>query len=83
MLKDHVLGAISAAVLGLVEATYIYIVTQGGNLAISFSGLSITVEFKLLVYPMMAQPLLGTVKQVYDMINKSSAQPITMIEAVG
>jgi len=78
-----VVGAISAAGLGLVEAVYIYAITQGGTLTISFSGYSITAEFKLLVYLMMTSPLLGTVKQVYDMINKSSAQPITMIEAVG
>lgn len=83
MLKDHMLGAISTAGLGVVEAVYIYTITQGGTLPMSFSGLAITVEFKLLVYLMMTLPLLGTVKQIYDMINKSSAQPITMIEATG
>jgi hypothetical protein len=80
MLRDHLLGAASAAGLGLVQAVYIYTITQGGVLTMSFSGFSVTIEFKTLVYLMIAAPLLGIVKQVYDTVNKSSAKPITMIE---
>jgi hypothetical protein len=83
MLKDHVLGFISAAGLGLVEAFYIYTVSRGGILLISFSGFFITAEFKPLVYLMMTIPLLGIVEQVYYMIHKSSDQPITIIEVAG
>lgn len=80
MLKDHVLGAASAAGLSLVEAVYVYTITQGGVLALSFSGFSVTIEFKTLVYLMVAIPLLDIVKQVCDIVHKTSAKPITMIE---
>jgi hypothetical protein len=83
MLENHMLGTISAAGLGLVQAVYIYTVSHGGTFFISLNGFSITAEFKLLVYLMMTIPLLGTVKQVYYMVNKSSAQPIKMMEAAG
>lgn len=83
MLKDHLLGAVSGVGLNLVQAVYIYTITLGGALALSFNGFSITIEFKTLVYLMMAIPLLGMVKQVYEMVYRSSAKPITMIEVAG
>ena len=83
MLKDHVIGTISAASLGLVQAVYIYTITNGGTLTTTLSGLSVTIEFKTIVYLMMAIPLLGIVKQVLERIHKSSTQPVTMIEVVG
>lgn len=82
MLKEHVLGAVSAVGLSLVAAFYIYTITQGGNLALSFSGFSVTIDFKPVVYLMITVPFLNIVKQVYEMVNKSSAKPVTMIEAV-
>jgi len=80
MLKDHLLGAVSGVGLSLVQAVYTYTITRGGVLALTFNGFPVTIEFKTLVYLMMAIPLLGMVKQVYEMVHISSAKPITMIE---
>lgn len=83
VLKEHVLGAVSAAALGIVEAFYGYTITRGGSIVVSFNGFSIILEFKLLVYLMMIGPILGTVEQVYEMVSRSSAKQITMIEVTG
>lgn len=82
ILKDHILGTASAIALGLVELSYIYTVTQGGVLAINFSGFFVTLDFKPLVYLMMTLPLLGIVKQVFSMMHRSAAQPVTLVEVV-
>lgn len=83
MLKDHLIGAISAASLGLVEAVYIYTITFGGTLTTTINGLSLTIGFKPIVYLLMTIPLLGIVKQVLEVIQKSSSQPVAMIEITG
>ena len=80
MLKDHILGAMASVSSGLVKALYIYIITQGGIITMSLSGYLVTVDFKPIVYLMIIPLLLDIVKQIYDLANKSSAKPITMIE---
>ncbi len=83
MLKDHVLGTASAVSLGLLEAIFIYNVTQGGVMTVNVSGFSATLEFKPILYLMMTTPLLGVVKQIYSAAHKSATQPVSMMETVG
>ena len=80
MLKDHILGAMASVSSGLVKALYIYTITQGGIITMSLSGYLVTVDFKPIVYLMIIPLLLDIVKQIYDLANKSSAKPITMID---
>ncbi len=81
LLKGHMVGVASAIGLSIVQALYIYIITEGGALSISYSGLALTLEFKPLLYLMMATPLVNIVKQVYDLAHRAVMQPISMVEA--
>jgi len=83
LIKDHIVGLASAVGLGMVEALYIYVITNGGVLTLSYSGYTITLEFKQLLYLMMALPLLNMVKQIVDYIGRSSTQHIEMVEVEG
>jgi len=83
LLKVHVIGLASSIGLGLVQALYIYVITEGGVLTISYSDITLTLQFKPLLYLMMAIPLVNMVKQISDYLSRSSAQPIEMVEVEG
>jgi len=80
LLKDHIIGFASSVALGIVQALYIYVITNGGVLSISYGGLSLTLEFKPLLYLMMATPLVNMVKQIMDYLSSSAAQPVQMVD---
>ncbi|MBI2185339.1 MAG: hypothetical protein HYU39_10345 [Thaumarchaeota archaeon] len=82
MLKGHVLAAASAVCLGFVEAVYIYSITNGGVLSVSVMDLFVTMEFQPILYLMMTPPLIGSIRQIWDAVNKSASQPVSMIEVV-
>ena len=82
LLKDHVIGLASSVGLGVVQALYIYVITEGGVLTISYSGFTLTLKFEPLLYLMMALPLVNMVKQISDHLSRSAAQPIEMVEVV-
>jgi hypothetical protein len=83
LLKDNVIGLASSVCLGLVQALYIYVITDGGVLTISLSGLALTLKFKMLLYLMMAIPAVNMLKQISDYLSRSSTQPIEMVEVEG
>jgi hypothetical protein len=83
LLKDHIIGLASSVGLGIVESIYIYVITDGGVLTISYGGFALTLEFKPLLYLMMAIPLVNTVKQIIDYVGRSAAQPVGMVEVEG
>jgi len=80
LLKDHIIGFASAVGLGIVETLYIYIITNGGVLTLLYSGFTLTLEFKPLLYLMMALPLVNIVRQIVEYVGRSSTQPIEMVE---
>ncbi len=83
LLKDHIIGLASSVGLGIVQALYIYVITKGGELTISYSGLMLTLNFEPIVYLMMAIPLVNMAKQISEYVGRSSAQPIEMVEVEG
>jgi len=83
LLKDHIIGLASAVGLAIVEALYLYVITNGGVLTLSYGGYTLTLAFKPLLYLMMALPLVNMVKQIVEYIGRSSAQPIEMVEVEG
>jgi len=82
-LKDHIMGLASSVGLGIAQTLYIYMITNGGVLTISYSGFAVTLKFEPLLYLMMALPIVNTVKQISDYVSRSSAQPIEMVEVEG
>ena len=80
LLKDHIIGLASSVGLGIIQTLYIYLITGGGELTISYSGFTLTIKFKPLLYLMMTIPLVNMVKQISDYVSRSSAQPIEMVE---
>jgi hypothetical protein len=83
LLKDHIIGLASAVGLAIVEALYLYVITNGGVLTLSYGGYTLTLTFTPLLYLMMALPLVNMVKQIVEYIGRSSAQPIEMVEVEG
>jgi hypothetical protein len=83
LLKDHIIGLASAVGLAIVEALYLYVITNGGVLTLSYGGYTLTLTFKPLLYLMMALPLVNMVKQIVEYIGRSSAQHIEMVEVEG
>jgi len=80
LLKDHIIGLASSVGLGIIQALYIYLITGGGELTISYSGFTLTIKFEPLLYLMMTIPLVNMVKQISDYVSRSSAQPVEMVE---
>jgi len=80
LLKDHIIGFASSVALAIVQALYIYVITNGGVLSITYGEIALTLEFKPLLYLMMATPLVNMVKQIFDYLSSSAAQPIQMLE---
>ena len=80
LLKDHIIGFASSVALAIVQALYIYVITNGGVLSITYGEIALTLEFKPLLYLMMATPLVNMVKQILDYLSSSAAQPIQMLE---
>ncbi|MEM3387385.1 MAG: hypothetical protein QXN08_06945 [Nitrososphaerales archaeon] len=83
LVKDHIIGFASSVSLSIVQAIYIFVITNGGVLSITYSGLTLTLEFKPLLYLMIAMPLVNMVKQIYDYAARSAMQPTSMIEVEG
>ena len=82
MLKDHLLGVASSVGLSIVHAVYIYSATQGGALTLSLSDFFVTIDFKPILYMMLTIPLLGIVRQMFELLSKSSAKSVNTIEVV-
>jgi len=85
--KEHIIGIASSVGLAIVQALYIYVITEGGELTFPYSSptygdLMLTLKFEPIIYLMMAIPLINMVKQISDYVGRSSAQPIEMVEVV-
>lgn len=83
LLKDHIIGFASSVSLSIVQAIYIYVITNGGVLSLTYNGLTLTLEFKPLLYLMMAIPLVNMVKQICEYAARSAMHPTSTIEVEG
>ena len=76
------IGGIFLSISSASEVAFIYLIAEGGCIEVNFRGMSITLEFKPLLYLLMLPPLIEVIKHIWGTIERSVSERAELVEYI-
>jgi hypothetical protein len=78
--KDHHIGDAAAAANGFAQIFYIFIFTNGGLITEQLSGVTVSLDFRSIIYLMMLPSALSIISAVISASSRSSVMSSELVE---
>jgi hypothetical protein len=78
--RDHYIGDSAAISNGIAQIFYIYIFTNGGLIVEQLSGVTVSLDFRTVIYLMMMPSALSIISSVISASSRSSITPSQLVE---
>ncbi len=78
--QDHYVGDAAAIANGIAQIVYIYIFTNGGIIVEQISGITVSLDFRTVIYLMMLPSALSIVSSVISTSSRSSVSSSQLLE---
>jgi len=78
--KDHYVGDAAAVGNGLVQIFYIYIFTNGGLITEQVSGITVSIDFRTIIYLMVLPSALSVISAIISASSRASITPSQQTE---
>jgi hypothetical protein len=78
--KDHLVGDAAAISNGIAQISYIFILTNGGLITETLSGVRVSLDFRTVIYLMMLPSALSIISSVISASSRSSVTSSTIVE---
>jgi hypothetical protein len=78
--QDHYFGDAAAIANGIAQIVYIYIFTNGGIIVEQLSGITVSLDFRTIIYLMMLPSALSVISSVISTSSRSSVTPSQLLE---